>query len=226
LNVVSALVNLELRRQRPIVLRMVLLTLFIGVVFFVAGKRTPASLFATLLGCSLGVVLIVPMGISRDKMEGTLDFICGLPVEPRDIAASRFIAVALLAIPWATGVGVLSATGPAIGALNPVGAAVLTWLTMVLLGICATALMTRYDLETLLGAPIIAMAIVVVIVPRVVHSLIPGITPETALQLLTRPAAPPLLATALLVAIGAIGTVAFAVTTRGFANYRPGTTSR
>jgi len=72
----TALLALELRRQRPMFVRMALVTVVIGLVFFVAGKRTPADLLATLVGSGLGVALIVPMGIARDKMEGTLEFIC------------------------------------------------------------------------------------------------------------------------------------------------------
>jgi hypothetical protein len=226
LNVIQPLLLLELRRQRPVFLRMVLLTLLVSTVFFVAGKRTPNELLATLIGSSLGVVLIVPMGISRDKMEGTLEFICGLPIEPHTIAASRFIAVALLATPWAVSVGALSCVVPAVGALNPAGVAVLVWLTMLLLGSCATALLARFDLETLLGAPIIVMVIAAVLVPRVVHSPIPGVTPDALLDFLGQPAAPLLLASALLAAVGAFGSVAFAVTVRGFAGYRRDSAAR
>src|ERR1019366_8109956 len=181
---VIPLLLLELRRQRPMVLRMACLTVIVGLVFCVAGKPTPSDLLATLIGSSIGVVLIVPMGISRDKMEGSLDFLCGLPVESHAIAASRFIAVAVLSIPWAVGVGAVAFTVPTIASLNPVGVAILTWLAMLLLGASATALLTRFELESLLGAPVIAMVIAVVLVPRAVHALIPGMTKETVLRLL------------------------------------------
>ncbi len=102
-----ALLLLVLRRDRPQVARMVFVTFAICGLFYLAGKREASNQLAILLGSGLGIVLLVPMGIVRDKMEGTLEFICGLPVEPREIAASRFIAGALIAIPWAIAVGAL-----------------------------------------------------------------------------------------------------------------------
>jgi hypothetical protein len=218
------LLRLELRRQRPMVLRMACLTVIVGLVFFVAGKRAPVDLLATLMGSSLGVVFIVPMGISRDKIEGSLDFLCGLPVESRAIAASRFIAVAVLSIPWAAAVGAAAFTVPTITSLSPVGVAILTWLAMLLLGACGTVLLTRFELESLLGAPVVAMVIAVVLVPRAVHALIPGLTQETVLRLLQRPTAPFVLSAVLLAVVGIVGAVAFAITSRAFASYRPGQT--
>jgi hypothetical protein len=218
--VIRPLVLLELRRQRALVVRMLSLTVLVGVVFFAAGKRTPESLLAALIGCSLGVVLIVPMGVSRDKMEGTLDFICGLPVKSRDIASSRFIAVALLAIPWALGIGALSIAVPAPVTLNPVVIAWLAWLAMLLLGAGATALFATFDLESLLGAPVIAMILALVIVPRLVRALFPALTPATVMQWITKPASSLMLASALVLISLAVGTIAFAITARGFANHR------
>ncbi len=201
-------------------IRMVLLALSVGVVFFLAGKQAPTDLLATLIGSSLGVALIVPMGIARDKMEGTLEFICGLPVHARDIAASRFAAVALLALPWAVGVGVFSRSVPALGTLNPLGAGALIWVALVLLGVCATALLTRFEFESLLGAPVVAMVLLVVLVPRAVHLLIPGLSAGALLQLLSRPTAPAIVAAGLVVAGAAVCGAAFVITARGLATYR------
>lgn len=216
------LLLLELRRQRIMVLRMACLTVIVGLVFFVAGKRTPADLLAILIGSSIGVVLIVPMGISRDKMEGSLDFLCGLPVESHTIAASRFITVAILSIPWAVAIGAAAFTVPTVASLNPVGVATLTWFAMLLLGACGTALLTRFELESLLGTPVVAMVIAVVLVPRMVHALFPGLTQETLLRMMQRPAAPFVLSAVLLAAVAIVGTVAFVITSRAFASYRPG----
>jgi hypothetical protein len=200
--------------------RMVLLALSVSVVFYLAGKRAPSDLLATLIGSSLGVALIVPMGIARDKMEGTLEFICGLPVHSRDIAASRFAAVALLALPWAVVVGVFSRFAPALGMLSPAGAGAVTWIALFFLGACATALLTRFDFESLLGAPVVIMVLLVVLVPRAVHALIPGMSAGAILQILNQPAAPAIFGAGLLISVGATCTAAFVVTARGFANYR------
>jgi hypothetical protein len=220
------LLKLELRRQLPMVVRMACLTVVVSAVFFLAGKRGPGELLAALIGSSLGVVLIVPMGVSRDKMEGSLEFICGLPVEPSAIAASRMIAVAVLAFPWAVGVGALSLVVPATASLGPIAVAAFTWFVMTSLGACATAMLTRFELETMLGAPLVAMVIAVVLVPRAVHALLPGLTRESVVLYLQRPAAPLVLGLLVLSAVAALGIAAFRMTVSGFARYRPGADAR
>lgn len=211
---IRPLLLLELRRQRAAVLRMVMLTVVVEAVFFAAGKRSPDNLLASLLGCCIGVVLIIPMGISRDKMEGTLDFICGLPVEARDIAASRFAALAVLTIPWAVAVGALATRVPQSAALSPAGVVVLAWLTMLSLGSIATALFICFDLETLLGAPVVGLIIAVVLIPRIARALLPQVTAELLLRFLSGPSAPLILAAVLLLVAGGVTTASFALSVR------------
>ena len=216
----APLTILELRRHRPLLQRMILLTAAVCVVFFALGKRSATDQLAALIGCSIGVALIVPLGIARDKMEGTLEFVCGLPVEPTAIAASRFVAMALLALPWALAIGVLSNAARAIGSFSPVDAFVFAWFGMLLFGSCATALLSRYDFETLLGTPIAVMILVVAIVPRVVRLWLPALTPKSLVRILSEPYAPLAIALTLLVTVGVVGAIAFGVTARGLATYR------
>lgn len=212
--------KLELRRQRPMVVKMAVLTAIVCGVFVVAGKRAPSDLLAVVMGSGLGAALIVPMGISRDKMEGTLEFLCGLPVEPRAIAASRFGAMAVFAAPWAVAVGVVSLALPAIARVNPVAAAVLAWLALLLIGACGVAAFACFDLESLLGAPLVGLAIAFVLVPRAVRALFPAVTGDAVLRLMRQPAAPLVIAVCMLAVGGVVGAIAFGMTTRGFANYR------
>jgi hypothetical protein len=216
----TPLLKLELRRQRPMVVKMAALTAVICVVFYLAGKRAPAEILAAVAGSALGAVLIVPMGISRDKMEGTLDFVCGLPVEPRAIAASRFAAMAAIAVPWAVAIGVVSFALPAPVPLNPVAAGVLSWLMMLVLGACGVALMTCFELESLLGVPVVGLLLVVVLVPRVFRALFPAVTRDTLVTFVQRPVAPVVLAVSLLALVAVVGALAFGAATRGFARYR------
>jgi ABC-2 family transporter len=216
----TPLLKLELRRQWPMTLRMAVLALVVCGVFFAAGKRTAADLFVTVLGTGLGAVLIVPMGISRDKMEGTLDFLCGLPVEPRAIATSRFVAMAVLAAPWAVAAGIVSIALSPVAQVNPVAVTVLVWLATLLLGACATAAFACFDLETLLGAPVVGLVIVFVLVPRAVRALFPEFSGAAALRFLQQPAAPIVIGVCLLAVGGVVGAIAFEMATRGFANYK------
>jgi ABC-type transport system involved in multi-copper enzyme maturation permease subunit len=216
----TPLLKLELRRQRPFALKMALLSAVVCAVFFAAGKRAPADLLAVVLGSGLGAVLIVPMGISRDKMEGTLDFLCGLPVEPRAIAASRFAAMAILAAPWAIAAGVVSIALPVTVQVNPGAVTVLTLLVLLVIGACSITAFACWELEALLGAPFVALVIAFVLAPRVARALLPGLTRDAALHFVQTPSAPLLIALCLLVAGGVVGAIAFGMTTRGFANYR------
>lgn len=208
------------------VLKMMGLTVLVCLAFYALGKRTQSDRLAIVIGTSLSAVIMVPMAISREKMEGTLDFVCGLPVEPRAIAASRFIAAAVIALPWASGIGFVSTFAPAIGALNGAAVAALAWLGIMFLAACCIALFTVFDLETLIGVPFVGFILALMVVPRVVRALLPGITPEAVLQLLQRPAAPIVISLALLIAVAIVGAASFAITARGFANYRPGASAK
>ena len=175
-------------------LRMIGLTIFIGGVFSIAGKRTSADQIALVLGSGLGAALIVPIGIARDKMEGTLELLCGLPVAPRVIAASRISAGALLSL------------------VLPPG--------------CGTAVLARFELESVLGAPFVAALLLLVLLPRALRALYPGLSADLVLDFLRRPSAPALLALALLSTFVACGAIALEITSRAFATYSRDTTRR
>jgi ABC-type transport system involved in multi-copper enzyme maturation permease subunit len=207
-------------------LRMMGLTIFIGGVFFIAGKRTSADQMALVLGSGLGAALIVPLGIARDKMEGTLELLCGLPVSPRVIAVSRIAAGALLSLPWAFGAGLFAFRLLPGFPLNPFGVSLLAWLVLVLLSACGTAVLARFELESVLGVPFVAALIVLVLLPRALRALYPGLSADLVLEFLGRPAAPALLALALLSTFVACGAIALEITSRAFATYARDTTRR
>lgn len=215
-----ALLILELRRQRAVVFRLAGLTACVGVLFFLVGKRSPSDLLAAMIGTSLGAALIVPMGIARDKLEGTLEFLCGLPVEPRWIAASRLASMAVVSAPWSTGIAVLSLAVPTPLPMNFVGVAAVSWLVLTMLGAAATAFLTLFDLEQMLGAPVVGLVLAVVLIPRAAHWLIPGLSAASLLSLLNEPAAPVLLFGALMATVATVWLLSLAATTRGFARYR------
>ena len=215
----TPLLKLELRRQRGMVLKMTMFSAIICGLFYIAGKRTPAELLGSVTGAALGATLIVPMGISRDKMEGTLDFLCGLPVDAREIAASRFAAMSVISLPWAVAIAGVSLAVPMPGALNPVAVGVLSWLAMLLLGSCGVAMMACFELETILGVPTVIMVIVVVAVPRAVRAFLPGVTEDAVVALIRQPSAPLVIALALVAAVGIVGAATFGAATRGFGRY-------
>lgn len=222
----ASLLLLELRRQCRVAARLALVSLAVCAIFYIAGKKAPADMLALMLGCSLGVVMIVPMGITRDKMEGTLDFICGLPIQPRAIAGSRFAALALLALPWAAVTGVLAGGVREVMGLDPMLVAATMWLAMIVVGACLIALMALFELEVLFGLPLLILVLSLALLPRALRSLAPGLTRDAVVRFLQRPDAPYLIAALVLAVALTAGTVAFAATERGFAHYRPRGSSR
>jgi hypothetical protein len=206
--------------------RMIGLTILIGMVFAVAGKRASSDQLALMLGSGLGAALIVPIGIARDKMEGTLELLCGLPVAPRALAASRVAAGALLSLPWAAGAGVLALGLPRGFGLDPFGVGVLAWLALLLLSAWGTALLARFELESVLGAPFVAMLLFLVLLPRVLRALSPALSLDVVLDFLRQPFAPALLAFAMLSTVVACTAIALAITSRAFAAYGRDTTRR
>jgi hypothetical protein len=226
---IVTLLLLELRRQRPMLVRMIGLTVFVAAVFLVAGKRTAADQLALVLGSGLGVVLIVPLGIVRDKMEGTLELLCGLPVAPRAIAASRILAGALLPLPWAAGAGLLALGLPPAVPLDPFAVGALAWCVMLLLSACGTAILARCELERVLGAPFVGVLLLLVLLPRALRwfaRLHPGFTPDRLRALLQYPAAPALCALGLAAIIAAWVAVSLEIASSAFATYDRDTTRR
>jgi hypothetical protein len=206
--------------------RMIGLTILIGMVFAVAGKRASSDQMALMLGSGIGAALIVPIGIARDKMEGTLELLCGLPIAPRALAASRVAAGALLSLPWAAGAGVLAPGLPRGLGLDPFGVGVLAWLALLLLSACGTALLARFELESVLGAPFVAMLLLLVLLPRVLRALSPALSFDLVLDFLRQPFAPALLAFAMLSTVVACTAIALEITSRAFAAYDRDTTRR
>jgi len=188
--------------------------------FFVAGKRSPADHLAIFLGIGFGASLLVPLGIWRDRLEGTLDFLCGLPVEASSIAASRFIVVALGALPWSIGVAIAAARLPAEYSLNPIAVAIVVWLLFTLVGACLAALIAKFGIEGLAGWPVIAIGSLTLLGPRLLRHFVPGFSAKQLFELAQRPYASAAAAAILLIMIGLLGTLAFEVTTRAIASFR------
>ena len=217
---VRPLLLLELRRQRSMLLRLAVVSLAACAMFFFIGKRTAYDQLAIVLGTSFGGFMLVPLGIARDKMEGTLEFLAGLPVEPATIVASRYGAMALFTLPWASAVGLLSVAVPAGYSINPVAVAAIAWLVLTLFGAIAIAVTSKFDLQSLVGGPVIVVLMLATFGPRIVRRFFPQLTPRSFLEFGRQPFAPAIVALALLFAIALTVWVAWATAVRSIANYR------
>jgi hypothetical protein len=128
--------------------------------------------------------------------------------------------MAVLSIPWATGIGMLSFAAPSGSQINPLIAAALSWLVMVTLGSCALALMTRFELEQLLGVPVVGLVVLSVLVPRLFRAMFPHISTETVQRLLSRPGAFLIVAALLAIGSAAVVATAFQFTKQALASYQ------
>jgi hypothetical protein len=148
----NALLAVELKRARPVLVRLGIATpLGLGV-FLLLGKGTPQNLLAVVLGAGLGVAVAgVPSGVLRDKLDGTLEFFLRLPATPGTVVAARFAAAALASLPWAlatAAVFALVARSYSIAG-NPVAAAwgmlAVSWCALSALSWVAMAVWARFE---------------------------------------------------------------------------------
>lgn len=223
----AALLTVELRRQRRVTARLFVSTAVIAAVFWLAGKRGPDTGFAIALGMGFGAALIVPVGVTKDRLEGTLAFLTGLPTRPSTIAAARFAAVAVTTLPWAVvaagGLGWVAAAFP--GAPPPawvaLGALPLAWAGFTTIGWILTGVFSRWDLAQLLGVPIVVAVIALLLIPRVARPLLPADPAAWFGTFFASPWGPLGVASAVLLVAAAAGAAAFALAVHGIATYRP-----
>jgi len=99
----GALVLLELRRAAPVVVQTSRMGAGALVVLLLFGWQTPGRIAFVLGVMGLAGLWSVPMNVMRDKLEGGLEFLTALPVEPRVLAAARLLAVVIFALPAGAG---------------------------------------------------------------------------------------------------------------------------
>jgi hypothetical protein len=227
-----ALLKVEVARHRTVVTRLLLTTAALVAVFWVAGKRGPDTMLAVVLGAGLGSALIVPMGVTRDRLEGTLAFLTGLPTRPATIAAARFAVVVFATAPWA----LLAAFGmlplarelehgppPLAAAL---GTALLAWIGLTTIGWVLTGVLSRWDLAQMLGVPIIVAVIALLVLPRLLRPLVPADPVAWLTWFLAQAWAPVAIGGGLVGLALLAGAVSFGLAVRGIARYDAGPGAR
>jgi hypothetical protein len=223
----AALLAVELRRQRRVTARLLLSTAVIAGVFWLAGKRGPDTGFAIALGMGFGAALIVPVGVTKDRLEGTLAFLTGLPTRPSTIAAARFAAVAVTTLPWAVvAAGGLAWVAAAFQEAPPpgwvaLGALPLAWVAFTTVGWILTGVFSRWDLAQLLGVPIVVAVIALLVLPRLAGPLLPADPAAWFDTFFASPWGPLAMAGAALLVAAAGGGAAFGLAVHGIGMYRP-----
>jgi hypothetical protein len=221
---VDALLLVELRRLMPLFRRLLAGSVALALLFVVTGRASLANMFGLAIGASVGYVMAVPLQMTRDKMERTLEFVAGLPVAPSSIAAAKFAAAAIFVVPAALqiglalvwyGRGVLAVSGTAIAALSIAVWGVMTGASWLLL-----AATSATEPERLLGAPMVGLAGLVVVFSVLGNRLLPH-PAETVRWFLHQQWAPEAAAAVLVLTAGAAAWMAIRIATRGIARYRP-----
>src|SRR5690606_22244095 len=169
----DALLWLETRRDGPLVLRLIGATIVVLGLFAAFGRATAENVVAIALGSGFGAVLIVPMTVSRDKLERTMDFLRSLPTTASEIAAARFAAAALSALPNAVlaGAALLVVDLPApfdfVSGRFAVAATVALWILLTTAAWLLIAASAAFELSSLLSWPLIALVLFALVLPRV-----------------------------------------------------------
>lgn len=223
----DALIALELKRSWK-TLRPVVVAGIVAVVVLVAtGKATPSNLLLIAIGGGLAPTIGAAATMLRDKMERTLEFLCVLPTAPSTIAAAKFGAIAVTALPWAL-VGAFVLVGSDLGGL-PFASTELAWLSAAVaiwsgylaLAWGLLALWTRFEPEQIGVLPIVILLVLAFGADLLMDLLDPERITAAVEWLSTTPWAPAAIAAAVLIAAAALGAVAFQVTVSALRTYRP-----
>lgn len=222
----ATLVAADVRRLGPGVARSAAAVLGVLVLALAtgAGKR---GFVAGLTGAILTMhPMFLAMQVAKDKVDGTLEFLCALPVTPRTLAAARLVpilalsalagvAVAAFALwngaPAALGhpPAVVAATALLVGALVPAALAAVV-----------LALTARLRFEALVSAPMFLLLGLAALSKGLDRAVPPAVW-EQLRALAARPWAPAALLALLTALLAATIVLAFGATARTFARFTP-----
>jgi hypothetical protein len=217
------LLRLELKRQLPLLIRLLsVATLGCGLLYIMS-KPEAGKLLAIAAGMSFGAVMLVPMGVVRDRHEGTLEFLSRLPIQPTALAASRIAAVAIVSLPFAILVGLASLGLSAASGATPLTIFVVAWIVVIAPGAVLTALFVRFSLEDVFVWPMAVFLAGVYAIPRYIRWLAPDFTAVTFLHWLEDPRSLCILLAVLIAFFCTYGWVSFRLAASGFERLGSGT---
>lgn len=222
---VGNLTLVEIRRAKPLLVRLYLAGAAGLGLFYVFGRATDENILAVVMGVTLGLVLVVPFAVMRDKLDGTLEFLRSLPVTVSDLVAARFLAAAVGLLPGviATGVAFALVVPPAefgvLAAVAPYQMALGYGALLTLAAWCLTAA-AACELTRLISW---SVAAVVVLVGWAVPSVLGLLEREgigAALRsFLEQPYAPVAIGAVALAVAAGLAAAAFGIAHRGLARY-------
>ncbi len=221
-----ALLAADVRRLGPTVLRSTAGVLAIVVVALVAGVGA-RGFVAGLVGALLVMQpMFLALQLVKDRMDGTLAFLCALPVRPATLAAVRLVPIVLASVAGGAVATVLAARAgvpAALGgdaALATVAILLLATLVPAALASVVLALGARFRFETLVSLPML-LVFALMVLGKLAGRVAPPGTAERLRALAATgwaPAAAAVVCCALLVVVVAL---AFRATARTFERFTP-----
>lgn len=218
-----ALTRLELCRAAPLLARVCGVAASAAALFVATGHATAENLISSALGTGVAFAMIGPLLVVRDKLEGTIEVLRGLPTSYEAVAAAKLVSAAVCTAPAAlqfalTAAWVAGAGGERTPALAIQGF-VTAWALLTLVAWLLVGLLTRYEIEQLSVAPALALALLVVVVGPAVERAVPD--PVAAMRWLAgQPWTGTLLGAFSVAVASAAGGAAFWLTRTGLAEYQ------
>ena len=197
------------------------------VAFAALGKASGENVLAVIMGVTVATVIAIPLGVSRDKLEHTLEFLQSLPVTVSELVTARFAAAALSLLPGAVATGAALGLLPRpaelefVAGLAAFNVALGFWLLLTLVAWGLTAASAAFDLASMMGWPLAAFVLLAFLVSMAIRLL----GPEDLGAALDWFFQQPFAEVAIVVAVGGVmvvtAVVAFGVAHRGFTVYTP-----
>ncbi len=226
-----ALLAIDLRRAWPGSRTIGLVTVGAVGLLVLFGKTSVVNVLVVVLGAGLGMATAgPPMTVMRDKIDGSLEFLCTLPTSARMIAAAKFLTSAVTVLPWSLGTAIIIAVmGVPHGFPMSAPAAALSgffviWVTYCLVAWCLIVVWARFEPERVGLFPLLVLLAALFGAEPLLQWV--GLNdPASTVELLRafirqpwlRVAAPLLIAAA----VGGLSALSFVLTAHAFANYRP-----
>lgn len=223
---IATLLGLELRRGLQQIRRgWYIVVGMVGLMALLFGGGPEGwSMGLGVLGFTYG--LVPAMRALMDKLDGSLEFLTSLPVEPRQLAVAALIScggyAVLAAVPWTAALALFAPAylGVSVGPLSLIGVLLLLWLGVTTVSGIVTGTLIRFAVETLNWLP---TAVLVGVMGGLVAA--ERIWPEGDKVILgwLLAADSPARLFVLLLSLEAVGLVTgFALLRSGFHRFRPG----
>lgn len=221
-----ALLAADARRLGPIVGRSTAGVLAVLVLALATGAGETGFVVGLVCGLLFMQPTFLAIQLVKDRVDGTLTFLCALPVTPQTLAAVRFVPIVALSVVGgvlATVLATQSGMPARLGGHPAVATAgLLVVATLLPVGSAALvlALSARFKFETLISLPVM-LIFGGTALAKIAERFAPAGTGARLLALLAQPWLPAVALATLAALLVAVVVVGFRVTARTFERFTP-----